>query len=247
MRALATLLSALLFTLISAQGEVMTLTGLVRDNSGDPVADILVHARSGDEPKQVVVSGRTREDGSYALTVPDDERNWNVVTDEIELFERGFFCEPGFIWEPGEVVIIPELTTVPLTPKLTLIRSDENVTCIQLDFEWLSGVTPEVLRQYKIERSQDMRVWEEVLTVALGCPPMSVFDETQTGAECGYYRVVPVESVTIIVLEEEEWEFLADPMFGWEGDPALVFDPDEPLPGTPVMAPVIFIRPDSTE
>jgi hypothetical protein len=92
-----------------------------------------------------------------------------------------------------------------------------------------------------------MKSWQEVITVALGCPPMSIFDETQFGRECGYYRAVPVESVNVIGLEEWEMEFVADPAMGWEGDPLLFFNAGEPLPQTPVMAPEIFIQPDGGE
>jgi hypothetical protein len=237
-----------LATLSFAGEDEVTLTGFVIDDSGVPVDGILVHARSGVGEGQLVVSGRTAEDGSYALEIPDATRGWQVVTDERELLEWGYFCVPGSFWpgeegiEPGVIVEIPELTTVPLRPELMLVRSEAGVSCVRLDFDWISGISPSVLRQYRIERSTDMKSWTEVITVALGCPPMSVFDETQSEFECGYYRAVAVEPVIVAGLEPGDWQFLGDPAIGGIGLGALVFDVAEPLPETPVMAPEIYIR-----
>ncbi|MFT5110322.1 MAG: hypothetical protein ACI9UA_005976 [Pseudoalteromonas tetraodonis] len=240
-----------LSALASFAGEDdVTLSGFVIDDSGIPLDGILVHARSAGGQEATVVSGRTAVDGSYSLEVPDASLGWLVVTDERELLERGYFCEPGSFWpglggeviDPGFFVQVPQLTTVPLWPELTLIRSEEGVSCVRLDFDWIDGISPSLLRQYRIERSLDMKTWSEVITVALGCPPMSVFDETQVEFECGYYRVVPVEPVLIAVLEPGDWQFLSDPSIGgvWIGE--LAFVDGEPLPETPVMAPVIFLR-----
>lgn len=247
------LLGALFLALSVSVGfageDDVTLSGFVIDDSGVPLDGILVHARSGVGEDQLVVSERTEEDGSYELEVPDASRGWLVVTDERELLERGYFCEPGSFWpglggevNPGFPVRIATLTTVPLRPELTLIRSEEGVSCVRLDFEWIDGIVPSVLRQYRIERSLDMKTWTEVITVALGCPPMSIFDETQLEFECGYYRVVPADMVVVAVLEPGDWQFLSDPSIGGFGFGELVFDVNEPLPVTPVMAPVILIQ-----
>lgn len=226
----------------------VTLSGFVIDDSGVPVDGILIHAQSGTGADQMLVSGRTADDGSYALEVPDASRAWLVVTDERELLERGYFCVPGFVWQggeevdPGQVLQIPQLTTVPLRPQLSLVRSETGVSCVRLDFDWIDGISPSVLRQFRIERSLDMQTWTQVLTVALGCPPMSVFDETQSAKGAGYYRVVPADPVIVGWLQPEEWQFLGDPAVGGIGFAELVFDVADPLPETPVMAPEIYIR-----
>ncbi len=83
--------------------------------------------------------------------------------------------------------LLVDLSTVPLRPEVTLVRSEDEVTCVRLD------------------------------------------------------------SVNVIDLEVWEIGLIADPDMGRVGDPVLVFDPGEPLPEIPVMAPDIFIRPEGGE
>ena len=220
-------------------GGEFALTGVVKDISDQPVSGILINFTSGDDS----ASTRSGEDGSYSVDVENTGEAWTISLDEAELIALGYFCFPDFVWNPeiepiDPVVIIPELTTVPLRPELTMERSTDGVSCVRLNFDWVDELVPTVLREYRIERSTDMNEWTEVMTVSLACPPIEFFDETVGDEEVCHYRAVEGTSFNVGELGPGDLIFVADPMIG--GGPGdLVFVSGEPLPELPVMAPEI--------
>ncbi|MDA0812931.1 MAG: hypothetical protein O3C21_11165 [Verrucomicrobia bacterium] len=228
----------LAFAASAMAGQPKTLVGVVRDNSGEAVGDVLMHIAGGEG---VNLETRTLADGSYVVEVPDGDVQWTLAVDERELLERGYFCLPDFAWQPGDPGIIPILTAVPLQPKLNLTRTSDGIACLQLSFDWADGLQPSILRQYRIERTTDMVNWEEVVTLALACPPMMLFDETVKRERQSVYRTVATDPVIMIELLPSDFQFIADRSLGWEGPPVVLINATEPLPETPVVAPEIRV------
>jgi len=128
------------------------------------------------------------------------------------LLERGYFCVPGFLWDPdsdipeggividnpGDIVLVfnPEnidMTAVPVMPTLTVKERSESGRSVVLEaasnFPRADQEPPAFTGTYVIEQSEDMVVWEVVDTVAMDSDSATTVDlvQSQPVGRC-YYR-----------------------------------------------------------
>lgn len=161
-----------------------------KDQEDQPLSEILIHAspRNGNEAEKV--EKRTDSAGKITMNLADGE--WFIVVDEMELLERGFFCQPGSILN---IEFQPTfINAVRLRPILTLERSTFGAVSVVANFDWITTIDPFVYRRYRIERSTDFINWEPMSSMLLSDPPIRLIDPKAVGQRAVYYRSVEEES-----------------------------------------------------
>ncbi|MGJ8697884.1 MAG: hypothetical protein ACSHYF_16320 [Verrucomicrobiaceae bacterium] len=183
------LLTSLFFLLVGGLASAeLSVTETLKDRAGTPLSEIRVHAfPRGDNPAQAT-STLTDAAGTFHFTLPDGE--WFIEVDQRELLERGYFCVPGSCFSPEcELSII---AAVPLQPNLSILRNNNGTTALRANFDWLEGIQPILLRQFRIERSKDLINWETIDTIQLANPPLLIPDPTAGEQKQTYYRAIPI-------------------------------------------------------
>ena len=192
------------------------LAGAVRNTAGYPVTALTMHfyrrITTGFEHR----TATTGADGKWSIDLPPGE--WRGAASTDDLLARGYFCEPGFIWcgeagqcdggewpglwGPGLIVWDPvidpgavNLTVVPTRPDLSVEKPRTIEAGVKLTFE-TTAESMTTIRQWRVEKSTDLRTWTPMQTVALsGTSPVLVPDPASTRTPDCYYRAVQVEDI----------------------------------------------------
>ncbi|MFT4641252.1 MAG: hypothetical protein ACI8T1_004589 [Verrucomicrobiales bacterium] len=146
----------------------------------------------------------TDPEGRFSIEVPSGR--WTGIPDEIELLKRGYFCLPGFVWEPeivvddtgivpGEIILFEspvdmELIAVPITPEIKMTDRDMEKGTVKLTAEFQFGEfePPFFNVVYQIWRSEDMKNWEQVTLMGIDSFVRTKFGDTAPGNGRCYYR-----------------------------------------------------------
>lgn len=159
--------------------ETVTLKGKVQDSEGSSLGNLELLLSGQVDGETVQRTVKTDASGLFSAEVPKGV--WRGVPDEIALLERGYFCVPGFLWDPdqeipeggfveipGQVlqVFIPDgitMTAIAVLPTLTVQHEKAAVT-IKTAFKFpLADQAPAPFSgNYLIERSEDLESWELV-------------------------------------------------------------------------------------
>lgn len=190
--------------------ETVTLSGKIQDSEGLALGDLELVLTGKVQGETVQKKVTTDSEGLFSAEV--SEGVWNGVPDEIALLKRGYFCVPGFVWDPdqevpeGEITEIPgqvfevffpegiTLTAIPVLPELTVKERDAKTTAVTIGaafkFPLAEQAPPEFSGTYIIERSEDLESWEAVETVFLGSLTETTFVDSAADGEGGrcYYR-----------------------------------------------------------
>lgn len=164
----------------------------MKNQQDEPVPGIPIRATFQGKGDVEPVVTTTDKDGWFEFNLPDGQ--WLIEFDPVALINSGYFCRPGFCWPPEQCGIaeIPVLPTVPLRPVLKpVVSGDQSAVVVELTFDWAEGLDPDILQQYRVERSSDMNKWDPVGTVLLSDPPNRLVDpEADGAAESAFYRAV---------------------------------------------------------
>jgi len=193
------------------------LAGSIRDPDGAPVAAVTLHFYRAHATGFDHVAVTTGDDGSWSIDLPPGE--WRASAHSDAILARGFFCFPGFVWcgeaaggcgggiwpplwggglidwtpviDPGEI----DLTLVPTRPDLGVKSPRTAEAGVVVSFETTTDAMT-TIRQWRIEKSTDLRVWTPMRTVPLsGASPVIVPDPDSTTTPVCHYRAVRVEDV----------------------------------------------------
>ncbi len=191
-----------------------TLSGLVRNTSGERIAGLTIHfyKHTGEGFEHLSVT--TAANGTWSIALPAGE--WRGAARTDDLLTRGYFCAPGFIWcpeecsggdwpdlwgggliewEPIELPGLIDVTVVPTRPDLSVEKPRTAAAGVKVSFE-TTDAAMSVTRQWRIEKSSDLRNWQPLQTVALsGSSPVIVPDPESAQAPVCYYRAVQVEDI----------------------------------------------------
>lgn len=160
----------------------LEVANTLRNTDGEALAGILVHAKPQQGNSAEAQITRTDSEGAFSFSLADGA--WFVEVDPAELLELGYFCVPG--WNP-EWPIEP-LVAVPLRPRLDYDIAENKVTVVAT-FDWMAGLEPTVLRDYRIERSEDGVKWDSMGTITLADPPVMLPDPNAKVPRC-FYRAI---------------------------------------------------------
>jgi hypothetical protein len=186
------LLLAGALSIAAAHAELLEVHKTLRNNEGEVMPGILVHALPRDENPMPAQSTRTDGEGAFSFVLPHGA--WFIQVDDAELLARGYFCVPG--WNP-EGPDLP-LIAVPLVPRLTYEVADGKVTLVA-SFDWIVGLEPIAVREYRIERSEDFAEWEPIGTLRLTEPPLRLEDPALQKPRC-FYRVIDLGARLVLDL-----------------------------------------------
>lgn len=207
------LLSALIlctgFTALAE--DTITLSGCIRDGVDVPLGNLTLDLTGQVDGETLTTSVKTDADGKFSIEVPQGE--WKGVPDEEELLTLGYFCLPGFEWDPsfdfldgsedrfvfapGEIVQVPspkdiELIAVPVMPTLKVREKNEKQGLVLIDaaFEFPEEQAPaDFFGDYEILRSVDMKTWETAMVLMLNSSFANTFtDLAQDDADQCYYK-----------------------------------------------------------
>ena len=199
--------------MICPAAEVVTLSGWIHDKAGNPLAGITLVLSGIVEEKKLAKSLITDSEGKFSIEVPSG--NWIGIPDEIELLERGYFCMPGWEWDPetlggltvsrpGEIVQFQdpmgmELIAVPIIPTLKVTGRDPGNGSVKLTAEFIFGEVPPPLfsANYQVYRSEDMKIWEPFTVIGMNnLRPSAFLDSTSERGRC-FYRAQRLGPVTV--------------------------------------------------
>ena len=77
-----------------------------------------------------------------------------------------------------------------LRPEITPIFSESGKqVAVELDFDWMSGLSPRRVRCYRIERALNANDWESIGTVMLTNPPLRLIDPVGKKTQAVYRAV----------------------------------------------------------
>ncbi|GHC45599.1 carboxypeptidase-like regulatory domain-containing protein [Roseibacillus persicicus] len=187
----------LLFCQVSRGAEI---GHVLRTSSGEALAGITIRA-TRPAPYELEMSTVTDEEGQFSFDLPDGD--WVIEADPADILNLGYFCVPGIgIGIGGGLISFPTtgwftFVAVPLYPELKQILQGEQVV-LELDFEWMEGLQPSLLRGFRVERSTDLHTWQSLGTVLLLNPPIRVVDPAGRSEKRAFYRTVATEDFQVI-------------------------------------------------
>ncbi|MGK0185234.1 MAG: hypothetical protein ACI9R3_001010 [Verrucomicrobiales bacterium] len=190
----------------SAPWDPTPIKGSIVSIAGDPLGDITVTVSANLDGQSVSHSTKTDANGSFEFTVP--EARWSGGPDMDELIKAGYFCFPDFIWDPaleipeidprpGGTIIVRnpsdiQLVGIPTRPELSLTRAHDAVV-LTAKFEMPNDGVVDTVRNYRIERSSDLKDWQPFGTASSDGASTELSDAIREGA---YYRAVLESSST---------------------------------------------------
>jgi len=164
------------------------------DTQGNPLGNILVKATPQEGNLADPVEKRTDENGQLLMTLADGD--WFIEVDQAELLERGYFCVPGSCLGP-ECTDLTFIDAVPLTPELLFAKVPGDSPTLEIQFDWLPGINPVLLRQHGLERSTDLVTWTPVASLILQDPPILFDDLLAPENQPVYYRTRPEPNIIV--------------------------------------------------
>ena len=192
--------------------SIADVVGTIYTANGEGVGGLLVHGETTEGTIQTI----TNPDGTYLFQGRTGEDFTGITVDPASLSSEGFSFVPTL---PVLTPIIPDVVLEEIEPTIEFFKLPDGTNEINLQFDWTPGSQATTLRQYRLERSHNLKEWTHLMNLGMGCPPISIEDYTQADENICYYRLVPTSPVAVPLTPITD--------FGNLGDPSIL--PDEIL------------------